>query len=202
MLGMMVQSTAVTFGAAGTPILMGVRGGLENPELNSQLADLGMNFEEYLQLITSNAVIIHGIIGILMPLLMVVMMTRFFGKNSSWSEGLSIVPFTIFGGLAFTVPYTLAGLFLGPEFTSLLGALIGLGLVTLAAKNGFLVPKDTWDFGDPEDWPKGWFGTITIDKSHLDNSKSMAVGLAWLPYLLVALLLLLSRLANCLLRIC
>lgn len=125
---------------------------------------------------------------------MVVMMTRFFGKNSSWSEGLSIVPFTIFGGLAFTVPYTLAGLFLGPEFPSLLGALIGLGLVTLAAKNGFLVPKDTWDFGDPEDWPKEWFGTITIDKSHLDNSKSMAVGLAWLPYLLVALLLLLSRL--------
>lgn len=31
MLGMMVQSTAVTFGAAGTPILVGVRGGLENP---------------------------------------------------------------------------------------------------------------------------------------------------------------------------
>ena len=61
---MLGQSTAVTFGAAGTPILVGVRGGLENPELNSQLADLGMNFEEYLQLITSNAVIIHGIVGI------------------------------------------------------------------------------------------------------------------------------------------
>jgi len=194
MLGMMVQSTAVTFGAVGTPILVGVRGGLENPELNKQLADLGMNFEEYLQMITSNVVIIHGITGILMPLLMIVMMTRFFGKNRSWSEGLSIAPFTIFGGLAFTVPYTLAGLFLGPEFPSLFGALIGLGLVTLAAKNGFLVPKDTWDFDDPTKWPKEWFGTITIDKSHLDNGKSMAVWLAWLPYLLVALFLLLSRL--------
>jgi len=191
---MMVQSTAVTFGAAGTPILVGVRGGLENPELNNQLADLGMNFEEYLQLITSHVVIIHGITGILMPLLMIVMMTRFFGKNKSWSEGLSIAPFTIFGGLAFTVPYTLAGLFLGPEFPSLFGALVGLGLVTLATKNGFLVPKDTWDFDDPSMWPKGWFGTITIDKSHLDNGKSMAVWLAWSPYLLVALFLLLSRL--------
>ena len=33
MLGMMVQSTPVTFGAVGTPILVGVRGGLENPDL-------------------------------------------------------------------------------------------------------------------------------------------------------------------------
>ena len=30
MLGMMVQSTPVTFGAVGTPILVGVKGGLEN----------------------------------------------------------------------------------------------------------------------------------------------------------------------------
>ncbi len=38
MLGMMVQSTPVTFGAVGTPILVGVRGGLESPEVLQQLA--------------------------------------------------------------------------------------------------------------------------------------------------------------------
>ena len=38
MLGMMVQSTPVTFGAAGTPILVGVRGGLLNPEIEAQLS--------------------------------------------------------------------------------------------------------------------------------------------------------------------
>ena len=42
MLGMMVQSTAVTFGAVGTPILVGVRGGLLNPELEAQLATHGL----------------------------------------------------------------------------------------------------------------------------------------------------------------
>ena len=32
MLGMMVQSTAVTFGAVGTPVLVGITGGLQSPE--------------------------------------------------------------------------------------------------------------------------------------------------------------------------
>src|SRR5690625_5452158 len=41
--------------------------------------------------------------------LMVMMMTRFFGKNRSWKEGLSIIPLTLFGGLAFTVPYAVTG---------------------------------------------------------------------------------------------
>ena len=46
MLGMMVQSTPVTFGAVGTPILVGVRGGLENPEINAQLAQKGLEFSD------------------------------------------------------------------------------------------------------------------------------------------------------------
>ncbi len=41
MLGMVVQSTPVTFGAVGTPILVGVRGGLDSPEVTQQLAAAG-----------------------------------------------------------------------------------------------------------------------------------------------------------------
>jgi len=66
-------------------------------------------------------VVLHAVAGTLMPTLMVVMMTRFFGARRSWTEGLSIVPFALFGGLAFTVPYVLTGFLLGPEFPSLLG---------------------------------------------------------------------------------
>jgi lactate permease len=152
MIGMMVQSTLVTFGAVGTPILVGVRGGLETPEFNAQLAAVGLTFSDYLHLITVRAAVIHGITGTLMPLLMVVMMTRFFGKNKSWTEGLSMAPFAIFSGLAFTVPYTLTGILLGPEFPSLLGALIGLAIVVAAARRRFLLPKDTWDFAPASEW--------------------------------------------------
>ncbi|MFC1539535.1 L-lactate permease [Candidatus Latescibacterota bacterium] len=193
MIGMMIQSTAVTFGAVGTPILIGVKGGLENPELTAKLASLGMSFEHYLQIITAEAAVIHGIVGTLIPFLMVVMMTRFFGRKRSWTEGASIAPFALFGGLAFTVPYTLTGVFLGPEFPSLLGALIGLIIVTTAARAGFLIPKDSWDFAPSDEWNTGWTGNIKIN---LDSStgKTMPIWLAWIPYLFVAILLVISRL--------
>ena len=194
MIGMMIQSTPVTFGAVGTPILVGVRGGLENPELSARLAAAGWQFSDYLQLITVQAAVLHGIAGTLIPLLMVMMMTRFFGKNRSWTEGLSIAPFAIFGGLAFTVPYVLTGLLLGPEFPSLLGALIGLTVVTTAASRGFLVPKDTWDFPPPSEWASDWMGSLEIKLDALTDKAPISTRLAWVPYLLVAAILVISRL--------
>ena len=194
MLGMMVQSTPVTFGAVGTPILVGVRGGLETPELSAQLAAVGLTFNDYLRLITVRAAVIHGITGTLMPLLMVVMMTRFFGKNKSWTEGLSMAPFAVFSGLAFTVPYTLTGILLGPEFPSLLGALVGLAIVVAAARRRFLLPKDTWDFAPASEWQPEWLGRIEMKLDDLTNKKTMSTWLAWTPYLLVALFLVLTRL--------
>lgn len=193
MIGMMIQSTPVTFGAVGTPILVGVKGGLQSPEFDAQLAAIGLNFTDYLRMITSGAAIMHGITGTLIPLLMVMMMTRFFGKNRSWTEGLSIVPFAIFGGLAFTIPYTLTGIFLGPEFPSLLGSLVGLVIVTFAAQRGFLVPKDSWDFAPATEWQPDWVGKLEIKLDEL-ATKTMSFWLAWVPYILVALILVLTRL--------
>ncbi|HSG64536.1 MAG TPA: L-lactate permease, partial [Gammaproteobacteria bacterium] len=106
-------------------------------------------------------------------------------------EGLSIAPFAIVGGLAFTVPYLLTGIFLGPEFPSMLGALVGLALMTTAARHGFLLPRDHWDFGARETWPAEWRGRF---EAHLDAADTrMSTSRAWLPYVLVALLLVLTR---------
>ncbi len=135
MLGMMVQSTPVTFGAVGTPILVGVRGGLQGAYVEGQLAAVDMTFMEYIRAVTTDAAVLHAIVGTLMPLLMVVMMTRFFGSKKSWKEGWAIAPFALFGGLAFTIPYVLTGIFLGPEFPSLLGSLVGLAIVVSAARS-------------------------------------------------------------------
>ena len=73
MLGMMVQSTPVTLGAVGTPILVGVRGGLESPEVIERMAALGIEFNDYLQVVTVNVATMHAIAGTIMPLFMVVM---------------------------------------------------------------------------------------------------------------------------------
>lgn len=194
MLGMMIQSTAVTFGAVGTPILIGVTDGLASPELSARLSAAGISFEQYRLTITTYAACLHGITGTLIPTLMVMMMTRFFGQNRSWTEGLSILPFAIFGGLAFTVPYTLTGALLGPEFPSLFGAAIGLMIVTFAARRGFLVPSGTWDFGPRDSWAPDWLGISPANVNDDERDPRISTHLAWAPYALVALLLVITRL--------
>jgi lactate permease len=192
MIGMMIQSTPVSFGAVGTPILIGVTNGLDHITIGQQLAQKGSSWEIFLQLITSEVAIGHAMIGTLMPLLMVMMLTRFFGKNKSWKEGLVMIPFALFTGLAFTVPYALTGIFLGPEFPSIVGALVGMTIIVPAAKKGFLLPQTVWDFAPQTEWPETWFGTITPKKPSADERK-ISLALAWTPYLLVAVILVASR---------
>jgi len=171
MLGLMVQSTAVTFGAVGTPILIGVQSGLASPEFSAELASANISMMDYLLIVTSHVAILHAIAGTLMPVLMIIMMTRFFGKNKSWKEGLSIFPFALFGGVAFTIPYTLTALFLGPEFPSIIGALTGLPIVTYAANRGFLLPDDVWKFPPEKTWPWHWIGSLSV-KPDIEGKKS------------------------------
>ncbi len=191
--GMMIQSTPVSFGAVGTPIIIGVQNGLDKTTLTEQLIANGSDWETFLRLVTSEVAIIHGVVGTLIPLFMVIMMTRFFGKNRSWTEGLSILPFAIFAGLAFTLPYMATGVFLGPEFPSLLGGLLGLGFVTIAAKKGFLIPNNTWDFAPAKEWPSEWMGMIEIKLDALAEKAPINTRMAWVPYILVAVILVLSR---------
>lgn len=194
MVGLMVQSTAVTFGAVGTPILIGVQSGLASPEFSAQLAAADMSMLDYLLQVTSHAAILHAITGTLMPLIMVGMLTRFFGTNRSWKECFSVIPFALLGGLAFTIPYTLTAVFLGPEFPSLVGALIGLPIVIYAAKQGFLIPSEEWNFPAQQNWPANWMGTLTINTDKEYKNPDLTLFSSWLPYLLLALLLVLSRL--------
>lgn len=192
MLGMLVQSTPVSFGAVGTPIIIGITSGLDSEAVAAQLLANGSDWASFLQLITNQVAIVHAIVGTVIPLIMVLMLTRFFGKEKSWKATIEIIPFALFAGVAFTIPYALTGVFLGPEFPSLLGGLIGLAIVTTAARFNFLTPKTTWDFAPSKEWPSQWLGSIEIKLDNLTN-QPMRSWLAWLPYVLVGLLLVISR---------
>lgn len=96
LMGMMIQSTPVSFGAVGTPIIVGVNKGLDSHNITEALLANGSNWDVYLQQITTSVALIHASVGTLMPILMAMMLTRFFGKNRSWTEGLDILPFAIF----------------------------------------------------------------------------------------------------------
>jgi len=196
MLGMMVQSTAVTFGAVGTPVLVGLQGGLGGEAFSADLMAAGLTMTDYLHAVTAKAVLLHATAGVLMPTWMVVMLTRFFGEKRSWTEGLSILPFTLFGGLAFTVPYVLFGTFLGPEFPSLLGAPIGLAIVVTAARRGWLLPADSWDFPARDRWDEEWTSGLEEELADVSDTKGVSTAMAWAPYALLGLLLVLTRLPS------
>ncbi|MEK0363353.1 L-lactate permease [Pseudomonas sp. CBC3] len=192
LMGMLVQSTPVSFGAVGTPIVVGINSGLDTATIGAQLAAQGSSWNLFLQQITSSVAITHAIVGTVMPLVMAMMLTRFFGKEKSWKAGFEVLPFAIFAGLAFTLPYVATGIFLGPEFPSLLGGLIGLAVVTTAARFNFLTPKNAWDFADAKEWPAEWLGTVEMKLEDI-AARPMSAFRAWLPYVLVGLILVISR---------
>ncbi|MBE00253.1 MAG: lactate permease [Gammaproteobacteria bacterium] len=196
--GMIIQSTPVSFGAMGTPILVGVNTGLSaDPGMIAYATELGFSeWEDFLAFIGTKIAIIHAAAGTFIPLLVTAVMTRFFGANRSFADGFKVWKFAIFAALSMTIPYLIVATFLGPEFPSMFGGMIGLAIVVTAAKNGFLMPDDSdnWDFDAKENWEAEWTGTMQSDNSASADRAPIGLIRAWSPYLFVAGLLVLTRL--------
>jgi lactate permease len=192
MVGLIIQSTPVSFGAVGTPILVGVSGGLaESGPVEEHIGTLGLAFPQFLEYIGVRVAVLHAAVGTLIPLILVCMLTGFFGRNRDFGEGLRVWKFALFAAFAMTIPYVTVAALLGPEFPSLLGGLIGLAVVVFAAQRGFLLPRETWDFPPRSEWERDWMGNVDPDLG--EEHANMTVGRAWTPYLLVALILVLTR---------
>jgi lactate permease len=193
--GMIIQSTPVSFGAVGTPILVGVNTGLANlQEVEQFVAGAGYDWQLFLAAIGARVALLHAAAGTFIPLFLVCLMTRFFGPKRSFLDGFQVWRFALFAAFAMTVPYALVARFLGPEFPTMFGSLIGLIIVISAAKAGFLMPpkEEPWDFAPKEHWNPEWTGQL----EHLEVSRParMSFLVAWSPYILVALLLVMTRL--------
>ncbi|HHP7244787.1 MAG TPA: L-lactate permease [Elainellaceae cyanobacterium] len=189
---LIIQSTPSTFGAVGTPIIIGVDAGLGGvPAVEQQLTNLGLTQSEYLSTIGQWAGIFHGIIGTFLPLVLIMVITAGFGARKSISDGLIAWKFALFAGLAFTIPYTLTALLIGPEFPTLIGGLVGLGIVVPAARRQFLAPQQIWDFPPAEQRPDS--GSERQIQPNQQQIPSMSARTAWLPYVLLGFILMLTR---------
>lgn len=195
MCGLIIQSTPVSFGAVGTPILTGINGGLiGSAPVEEFLASQGLELAQYIEGIGVRITILHATAGTLTPLIMACMLTGFFGRNRSFGEGLGVWKFALFAAFAMTIPYVTVAIVLGPEFPSLLGGLIGLTIVVYAARRCFLLPAETWDFGPRVSWDRDWMGSINPeDLAGETGHRQMSMVRAWMPYVLVALILVLTR---------
>lgn len=195
MVGLIIQSTPVSFGAVGTPIIVGVGTGLDGGAgVDARATELGLSYDGFIAEIGFQAAAIHAIVGLLIPLLIAVFLTGFFGQRRSFAEGLKVWPFALYASVAMTIPYVLVARFAGPEFPALLGGLIGLTVVMFTSSKGFLMPKETFDFGPRASWEERWMGSVDTDHLGDLRSKKMGLVMAWMPYVTIAVLLLGTRL--------
>ncbi|MCD7920616.1 MAG: L-lactate permease [Clostridiales bacterium] len=173
------NSTPVPFAAAGTPTLTTIS------SLSSRLAASGVEEGAFLQEVTGKVCLFLGVGGLLVPILLVAVLVLAFGPRERRLRSIAeMIPFSLLAALSFLVPYYLLGVYLGPEFASILGSIIGMVLTVLAAQKGFLIPRYVWQF-------KAQKGAASGGK--LPNPSWKQFALAWTPYVAISVLLVLTR---------
>ena len=188
------NSFSVSFGAVGVTILVGlgtsVTQGITDLAVNSKLFADSYAFLKY---VGETATIMHAPMIYILPIFTLGFITRLFGPNRSWSDGFAAWKFCIFAATAFIVPYMLMAWFAGPELPSMIGGLVGLGIIITGAKKGFCVPEgEPWTFGNTSNWDKNWTGTIAFD-AKAEFKPHMSQFMAWLPYIIIGIILMASR---------
>jgi lactate permease len=174
---LIIQSMPVSFGALGTPFYIGVQKGLENqPSVIQYLATTAEvaglpaigdtppaaagsstgNLENLLYQIGVRTAFVQACVGWAIPLIMVCILTRFFGRNRSWREGLEVWPFACVAGIVYAGTYLTCSFLLGPRFPTIIGGLVTVGLTAAVARLGWLQPRRPWDFPAPDSWPTFW----------------------------------------------
>lgn len=174
------DSACVSFGAIGTPVVQAIAclGGADA---------IGQAYIGEMSLWTA---IPHAVVMLVLPFMAIAVMCKFFSKAKSIKPALQALPFCLFAGASYAIPYVLINIFVGYEFPSLFGALIALVITVVAAKNKFLTPKENWHFEDESQWEDSWKASHPPAPP---KESSMSLIMAWVPYVIIALLLVATR---------
>lgn len=181
MVALISNSTPVPFAAVGTPMMTNMT------NLSSAVAASGAVLNDFTLEVTYKTCLYLGLAGLMVPLLLVATLVICFGTGrQKWLRIVEMIPFCLLSALTFVVPYYLLGAFLGPEFPSIIGSVVGLLLTITAAHKGFLTPKYIWHF------------RYAIRRELETTPPPMKITAreifkAWLPYLIIALVLLATR---------
>lgn len=161
-ISLIANSVSVTFGAVGTPVLVGITKGLK-----------GFAGANFVQNSVVTALTMDLFVGSLIPLILVLIYSRFFSKEKNFKYGAKVWKFAIFSGFAYMIPAYLTARFLGPEFPSIIGGFSGLIICGFMAYNDILLPEKTG-----------------IHK-YKYNKKELIK--AWTPYFILIFFLLITR---------
>ncbi|MDR2489210.1 MAG: L-lactate permease [Desulfovibrio sp.] len=191
-LALIFNSFSVAFGAVGVTLLVGM-----GTAIKTSLATViaaGVFPDEYsgIKHIGETITLMHAPMIYILPVFALGFITRLFGPNRSWADGFAAWKFCFFAATAFIIPFFLMAWFFGPELPSMIGGLVGLGIIIAGAKKGFCVPKDVWTFGDPHKWESTWTGALAFDHK-AEYKPRMSQFMAWLPYIIIGIILMSTR---------
>ena len=189
---------AVTYGAVGTPIVIGIAEPMDGVFLiRSTIEAQGMTTGEFAFGVARWAATYHALVGFLMPLVAVAVLVYFFGpaEERSVRPALAVWPLCLFAGVAFVVPYWLSAWLLSPEVPALIGSTVGAVAVVTTLRAGYLLPDDEWTFRSASEWPDHWVGSIRQDDARdvLASEYGMSPARAWTPYVLLIGFLVVTR---------
>jgi len=175
---LMANYPPVAFGAVGTPTVMGfdsIRSCIDAAH-GEIVADAV--FAELNAMVGFTNIFI----GSFVPFLIIATIVIRDGRNRGLKDAISVLPLCLFAGFLFTIPTWIIS-HIGPELPSLIGALIALPTFIFAIKKGVLIPKDTYRFPDDP-----------IRLQAKTSNKGISLVTAWSPYVIIAVLLTVSRL--------
>ncbi len=193
--GLFFDATQPPFGAAGTPIIGGVASVIDEKILPS-----GMSVMSFLGDVTRWTGIVTGVAMVFWGLLGVFLLLLWFGPENernlkgALKRTLPVTPFAfVLGGLAGSTQF-LTAWFFGPALPDIAAGFAVLGVGLLLAHYNVLTPRRAWIFPGRASWEHAWHGGLHGEAYHSGKpEKRMPVLLAWTPYLLVALVLLVTR---------
>jgi len=192
--GLFFNAPNPPFGAAGTPVIGGT-GAVIEPALSGS-----MSVGEFLSMVSAWSGVITGLTYVFWGLLGVFFLTYWFGDedgrsvSSAARSTLPIAPFALLLGAVTGGTQLAIAWFVGPALPDIAAGFVVLAVGLLLANNDVLVPEREWDFPAESTWTDTWLGGLELDEIARDQpNKEMPVLLAWTPYLLVALALLVTR---------
>ncbi|MGI6756196.1 MAG: L-lactate permease [Atopobiaceae bacterium] len=181
------NSTPVNPGPVGVPLITAAN------VVKDQVIQSGGDFEKFQFLLTRWVCIPNMIGGVFIIFIGVCVLCKVYGKNHSFKDALPALPFCLFSAAVVAVFYLFMAIVIGtPELVSMVGFITALPVLMLAARKGFLMPKDELTFEGYEQWgDKSWQSSVEVSET---KSKGMKPFMAWLPYIIIGILLVLTRL--------
>jgi lactate permease len=187
-LALIADVSAVTFGAVGTPIIVGIGEGTGRSYSNPEDA-------EFLNGVALQTAAIDIVAGMTIPLLMMLLLTQVFAAERSRRAFIEMIPLSIVAALSYSIPAYLWTSTLGVEFGGILGGATGMAILFLFVRFRIFTPRAAWsvkvgyiDYQELEEMVEQT--AAEAEEAHLSPLQ------VWAPYVLLTVLLLATRIID------